>query len=67
MRLILIGIVAVLALAGSKVIAQEPSPSPAPSLEQRVTALEAYLANADPKTADHIAGPGHNAWMMTSA
>ncbi|MGZ4984817.1 MAG: ammonium transporter, partial [Chthoniobacterales bacterium] len=67
MRLMGVRILAIafLALATSKAIAQQPTP--APSLEQRVTALEAYLANADPKTAEPIAGPGHNAWMMTSA
>src|SRR5689334_23110290 len=56
---------------------------PAPTLEQRVAGLEAYLANGDPSaalkdakgnipaglttTAASNAGPGHNAWMMTSA
>jgi Amt family ammonium transporter len=57
--------------------------APAPTLEQRVAGLEAYLANTDPtaplKDADGKipeglttvaagnAGPGHNAWMMASA
>ncbi|MFL6567737.1 MAG: ammonium transporter [Chthoniobacterales bacterium] len=50
--------------AGSQVKAQE---NPTASLEQRVVALESYLANADPKTAERIPGPGHNGWMMTSA
>ena len=54
---------------------------PAPSLEQRVTSLEAYIANTDPAAGLKntngtqivantpvvgVAGPGHNAWMMTS-
>jgi ammonium transporter, Amt family len=54
---------------------------PAPTLEQRVTGLEAYIANSDPSaslkdtngnmTCQNIpvmntAGPGHNTWMMTS-
>jgi len=54
---------------------------PAPSLEQRVASLEAYVANSNPSaplmdtngnqvTANTpvvgVAGPGHNAWMMTS-
>lgn len=59
-----------------------PAP-PAPTLEQRVAGLEAYLTNGDPtaslKDKDGnipkdlttvsvgTAGPGHNAWMMTSA
>lgn len=57
--------------------------APAPTLEQRVAGLEAYLANTDPtaplkdadgKIADGLTtvaagnpGPGHNAWMMASA
>ena len=63
--------------------------SPAPTLEQRVAGLEAYLTNSDPAAAlktgpndkdGHptipeglttasvgTSGPGHNAWMMTSA
>jgi Amt family ammonium transporter len=63
--------------------AKAPSPPPAPTLEQRVAGLEAYLTNGDPTAAlkdakgnipDGLtspavgtAGPGHNAWMMTSA
>jgi Amt family ammonium transporter len=59
------------------------SAPPAPSLEQRVAGLEAYLANGDPTAplkdkdgkipeglttvAASNSGPGHNAWMMTSA
>ncbi|PYK98295.1 MAG: ammonia channel protein [Verrucomicrobia bacterium] len=65
------------------------APPPAPTLEQRVAGLEAYLGNTDPtaplKTGPKdkdgnptipdglttpsvgVAGPGHNAWQMTSA
>jgi len=59
------------------------NPSAVPTLEQRVAGLEAYLNNADPTGALKdkagnvpaglttasvgVAGPGHNAWMMTSA
>ncbi len=57
-----------------------PPPLPAASLDQRVAALEAYLANTDPTTAlkdtnGTVAfanpiignpGPGHNAWLLTS-
>ena len=46
---------------------------PAPTLEQRVGDLEAYVNNA-PRATDGRAqtnlpcgGPGHNAWMMTSS
>jgi Amt family ammonium transporter len=39
-----------------------------PSQEQRIAALEAYVNNTDPgKSLTGIPGPGHNAWMMTSA
>jgi ammonium transporter, Amt family len=60
-----------------------PKAPPAPTLEQRVASLEAYVNNGDPtaplkdkdgKIPDGLAtptsatsGPGHNAWMMTSA
>src|SRR5438128_251844 len=62
---------------------------PAPTLEQRIAGLEAYLGNGDPTTvlktgpkdkdgnptipdglttpSVGVAGPGHNAWQMTSA
>ena len=59
------------------------APTPVPTLEQRVAGLEAYLTNGDPTaplkdkdgkipeglTTPSIgtSGPGHNAWMMTSA
>ncbi|HUZ06069.1 MAG TPA: ammonium transporter [Candidatus Paceibacterota bacterium] len=54
---------------------------PPPTLEQRVTGLEAYIADSDPSASlkdtngnmicqnlpvMNTAGPGHNAWMMTS-
>ncbi len=57
----------------------EPVAAPAkaePSLEQRIADLEAYIANSprgsdatDAKITSKIGGPGpgHNAWMMTSA
>jgi Amt family ammonium transporter len=56
--------------------------APAPTLDQRVAGLEAYIANSDPRaslrdanglvppglTMDTVgvAGPGHNGWMMTA-
>ena len=52
------------------------SPAPSPSLEQRVSDLEAYMNNsargADATNATTLSnisgpGPGHNAWLMTSA
>src|SRR2546430_1661821 len=53
--------------------AQTSSPSASPSLEQRVTDLEAYVNNSargvdiSSAMASNVAGPGpgHNAWMMT--
>jgi Amt family ammonium transporter len=59
------------------------TPPPAPTLEQRVAGLEAYLGNGDPSAALKdakgnipaglttpsvgVAGPGHNSFMMVSA
>jgi Amt family ammonium transporter len=56
---------------------------PAPTLEQRVAGLEAYLNNTDPSASLKdkagtvpaglttpsvgVSGPGHNAWQMTAA
>lgn len=55
----------------------EPPKKADPNIDQRVADLEAYLNNvsrgsdaADSKVSsklDGVAGPGHNAWMMTSA
>jgi Amt family ammonium transporter len=56
--------------------AQNATPTPSPqaqasaggSLEDRVASLEAYIKNTDgSKTLADQPGPGHNAWMMTSA
>src|SRR4051812_39753947 len=70
------------ASAGSNVVAAaataaEPAKKADPDLQQRVADLEAYVSNgtrgsdaADAKITsklDGAAGPGHNAWMMTSA
>ncbi len=47
--------------------AQTPAePAPAPAAEP---GLAAYLSNGDPTgtAAEGMAGPGHNAWLMTSA
>lgn len=55
---------------------EEQPPKAAPTLEERVNDLEAYINNtargsdaADSKVDSKIkvAGPGHNGWMMTSA
>ncbi|MDP9291157.1 MAG: ammonium transporter [Verrucomicrobiota bacterium] len=56
--------------------AQDPAPLQTPTVEQRISDLEAYVNNgargsnaADAKVSSNVAGPGpgHNAWMMTSA
>jgi len=40
----------------------------APTTEERLAALEAYINNGDPgKALTGVPGPGHNGWMMTSA
>jgi Amt family ammonium transporter len=58
------------------VFAQTPAAAPAPAAaapaaptaEERIAALEAYVTNSDPgKSLTGVPGPGHNAWMMTSA
>src|SRR5436190_11974931 len=58
------------------VAADAPPPLKDPTLEQRVGDLEAYVNNGtraadtpDNKVSSKVSGPGpgHNAWMMTSA
>ena len=47
--------------------AQTPAPA-APTTDERIAALEAYVNNGDPgKSLTGVAGPGHNGWMMTCA
>jgi len=43
------------------------APSAGPALATRVADLEAYVTNGAPKALTTTSGPGHNAWMMTSA
>jgi Amt family ammonium transporter len=82
-----LAVLAVLAVsATSSAFAQAPAAPaavPAPTLEQRVASLEAYLGNGDPTAALKdakgnvpaglttpsvgVGGPGHNGWMMTCA
>ena len=56
-------VAAVVALGSGLALADTP---PAPDLATRVADLEAYVTNGAPK-ALMSSGPGHNAWMMTSA
>ena len=67
--------VATLIALSSSMLAQTVSPAPSPSLEQRVSDLEAYVNNsarnsdaANAQVGSNISGPGpgHNAWLMTS-
>jgi Amt family ammonium transporter len=44
----------------------DAAPTP-PDIATRVADLEAYINNAAPKALTGVPGPGHNAWMMTSA
>jgi Amt family ammonium transporter len=56
-------------LATQTALAQTNVVAPvAPTADERIAALEAYINNTDPgKSLTGVAGPGHNAWMMTSA
>ena len=56
-------------LAAGTAWAQTPAAAPAaPTSDERIAALEAYVNNTDPgKSLTGVAGPGHNGWMMTSA
>src|SRR5216110_2670380 len=74
MTKIMVVTLVMLTAVASSVLAQTSTPSP--SLEQRVSDLEAYMNNsargadaANATTLSNISGPGpgHNAWLMTSA
>ncbi|MBS0630805.1 MAG: ammonium transporter [Verrucomicrobia bacterium] len=44
------------------------TPAAAPTTDERLAALEAYVNNSAPaKSLVGVPGPGHNAWMMTSS
>jgi len=76
-KLLLSLALAAMSVANSGTAADSPPPQPKdPSLEQRLADLEAYVNNvgraADTPTNNvsskvAVPGPGHNAWMMTSA
>ena len=90
--IILFALVAAVVCGANALHAADAAPAPtppAPSLEQRISSLEAYVNNGDPTAAlktgpkdkdgnptipdglvtptSATAGPGHNAWMMTSS
>ena len=55
-------------LVHAEAAAAAPAAPAAPTSDERIAALEAYVNNADPgKSLTGVAGPGHNAWMMTSS
>src|SRR5665647_2437269 len=65
-RLLFAGLACLFSLTA---VAQTPAPAApaAPTSEERIAALEAYVTNGDPgKSLTGVPGPGHNAWMMTS-
>lgn len=68
--LLILGVVAV-GISATAHAAEPAATLPAPTLEQRVADLEAYMNNAarvegvESKVAGP--GPGHNAWLMTSS
>src|SRR5215470_1523396 len=78
--LLALGLTSALLYSSSPLLAADP---PAPTLEQRISSLEAYVNNGDPtgglkdkdgKIPDGLTtptvgvpGPGANAWQMTSA
>ena len=66
LRAVLVGLtVALFTLPALR--AQQAAPAPL-TADERIAALEAYVNNGDPgKALTGVPGPGHNAWMMTSA
>ena len=54
-------------LAVAAVAQAQTAPAAPPDLATRVADLEAYITNGAPKALLGVAGPGHNAWMMTCA
>ena len=81
-RLACVGAFVVLS-ASSVVPTSAVEPKPTPTVEQRLSAMEAYFQNSDPAAALNdangkrpdglttpvvgVPGPGHNTWMMVSA
>lgn len=62
-----VGFLSALTVSSLSIFAQGAAPA-APTTEERLAALEAYVNNGDPgKTLTGVPGPGHNAWLMTSA
>jgi ammonium transporter, Amt family len=82
LTLVLFGFAAAAPLCAADAAPAAKAP-PAPTLEQRLSSLEAYVNNGDPTAAlkdkdgkipdglvtptSATSGPGHNGWMMTSS
>jgi Amt family ammonium transporter len=67
MRRAMAGVVVAMMALGSGLALADAPPVPVPAdLAARVADLEAYVTNGTPKVLVS-SGPGHNAWMMTSA
>ena len=70
----IVGLIAVLTMAvharAAYAETAEPAKPPAPTVEQRLTNLEAYVTNSTPDANGGplaaTSGPGHNGWMMIS-
>jgi Amt family ammonium transporter len=60
----------VVAMYAGSAFADRGASVPAPTVEQRLANLEAYVTNGAPDAKGgalaQVAGPGHNSWMMTS-
>jgi len=58
-------------LLGARAAMADTPPAAGPTVEQRLANLEAYVTNGAPDANGgalaNTPGPGHNAWMMTSA
>jgi len=66
----LCGLILIASLVGSRIALADEAPEAPPTMEERVGNLESQVTNSAPVTAKgalgNTAGPGHNAWMMTS-
>lgn len=69
MKAIPLLILAAMAFTVISIHAQEAAPAAEPTVEQRLTGLEAYVGNVDPAGSKvvGVAGPGHNAFIMVAA
>ena len=68
--LLTLGLTTLIGASSFSTLAADP-PAPKPTMEDRVTDLEAYVTNGTRQTNAPTAlatspGPGHNAWQMTS-